>query len=146
MERVVKIPAKIEYACRAILELALRYDNGNPVQVSAISKAQGIPSKFLVQLLLRLKNANLVSSSRGIAGGYSLNKPPDHISLADVFRAIDEGTIELPKLEKTAMNGSGRLFLQIWREVSQDIAKRLEETTIDQLATRLRNEELTYHI
>jgi DNA-binding IscR family transcriptional regulator len=61
----MKIPAKIEYAYKAVLELALRYNKENPVQINTICEAQVVPKKFLIHLLLRLKNANIVNSSRG---------------------------------------------------------------------------------
>lgn len=143
----MKISAKIEYAYKAVLELSLRYNNDVPVQISSISEAQGIPKKFLVQLLLRLKNANLVNSTRGIAGGYYLARPPAQITLADLFRAIDEEIVSLPK-EKRSPQGteSARLFFEIWRGISKEVVNRLEQINFEQLIYRLKNEQLTYQI
>ena len=61
----MNISAKIEYACIAVLELAVNYNSGKPVRIRAIAQTHGIPSRFLVQILLQLKGANLVSSTRG---------------------------------------------------------------------------------
>ena len=143
----MKISAKIEYAYKAVLELSLRYNNDVPVQISSISEAQGIPKKFLVQLLLRLKNANLVNSTRGIAGGYYLARAPAQITLADLFRAIDEEIVSLPK-EKRSTQGteSARLFFEIWRGISKEVVNRLEQINFEQLLYRLKNEQLTYQI
>lgn len=143
----MKISAKIEYAYKAVLELSLRYNNDVPVQISSISEAQGIPKKFLVQLLLRLKNANLVNSTRGIAGGYYLARAPAQITLADLFRAIDEEIVSLPK-EKRSPQGteSARLFFEIWRGISKEVVNRLEQINFEQLIYRLKNEQLTYQI
>ena len=68
------VSAKTEYACLAVLELALSYDSGEPMQVRRLATAHGIPSHFLVQILLQLKNAGLVSSTRGAAGDPSCDE------------------------------------------------------------------------
>ncbi len=68
----MKFTAKTEYACLAVLELARAFDLGEPVRIRTIADEHGIPSRFLVQILLQLKGAGLVSSTRGAAGGYQL--------------------------------------------------------------------------
>ena len=87
----MKLPAKSEYAFKAVIELAIRYNGENPIQLNVISDSQEIPKKFLIQILLRLKSAKIVNSSRGTAGGYFLAKPPSKVSLADVLMAVDDG-------------------------------------------------------
>ena len=82
---LVNISAKTEYACLAILELASSYGTGEPVRIRTIADTHGIPSRFLVQILLQLKGAGLVSSTRGAAGGYRLAKAPNRITLAEVM-------------------------------------------------------------
>ena len=83
------VSAKTEYACLAVFELALSYDSGEPVQVRRLATAHGIPSRFLVQILLQLKNAGLVSSTRGAAGGYRLIRSPEEVTVLEVMEAID---------------------------------------------------------
>jgi Rrf2 family cysteine metabolism transcriptional repressor len=73
-----------------MLELAASYTDPQPVRIKAIAEAQGIPPRFLVQILLHLKTAGLVASVRGAAGGYQLARPPESISLAAVINAIDD--------------------------------------------------------
>ena len=82
------VSAKTEYACLAVLELALSYDSGEPMQVRRLATAHGIPSHFLVQILLQLKNAGLVSSTRGAAGGYRLIRSPEQVTLLEVMEAM----------------------------------------------------------
>ena len=143
----MNLPAKIEYAFKAVLELTVRYGSDSPVQLNTISESQGIPKKFLTQLLLRLKNANIVNSSRGIAGGYNLTRPPSQISLADVFRAIDEDMLEIPKKTKSIKAADAdKLILRIWGEISRQTVKQLERITFDRLAADLKSEQLTYYI
>ena len=143
----MKLPAKVEYAYKAILELSLRYGRSAPVQLSAISEAQGIPKKFLIQLLLRLKNANIVESTRGAAGGYYLTRPPSQISLADVIRAIDESIIDPPRdTRKGRASEAGKLLIRIWEDVAKETVKHLENMTFDKLISKIKTWNLTYQI
>src|SRR5215475_6331543 len=80
----VKVSAKTEYACIAMLELSASYGAHEPVRIRKIAEEHGIPSRFLVQILLQLKGAGLVTSTRGAAGGYQLAKAPEEITLAEV--------------------------------------------------------------
>ena len=84
----MKITKKGEYAMRALVDLALNYKKGLK-QIQDIVRDEDIPEKFLEQILVILRNAGFVESKRGVGGGYSLNKPPDEISLGEVIRLID---------------------------------------------------------
>src|SRR5262249_20895060 len=86
---IMRVSAKAEYACIAMLELAANFAEPQPVRVKAIADAHGIPLRFLVQILLQLKTAGLVASVRGAAGGYQLARRPADITLADIIGAID---------------------------------------------------------
>jgi Rrf2 family protein len=85
----VRISAKTEYACIAMLELAAAHGAGEPVRIRTIADAHGIPSRFLVQILLQLKGAGYVTSTRGAAGGYQLAMSPERITLGEVMNVID---------------------------------------------------------
>ena len=85
----MRISAKAEYACIAMLELAAHQHDTVPVRIKTIAEAQSIPPRFLVQILLQLKTAGLVQSVRGASGGYQLNRSPESITLAEVINAID---------------------------------------------------------
>ena len=81
--------AKAEYACVAMLELASRFADPKPVRLADIANKHGISDRFLVQILLDLKRAGLVDSTRGAYGGYVLGRNPEEISLYDILRVID---------------------------------------------------------
>src|SRR3954471_2950188 len=83
------VSANTEYACIAVLELAARHAQNEPVRIRDIAAAHGIPSRFLVQILLQLKSAGLVQSVRWAAGGYQLAREPDEITLLDVMTVVD---------------------------------------------------------
>ena len=77
----MRISAKAEYACAAMLELAASYGEPQPMRIKAIADAQDISARFLVQILLQLKTAGLVASVRGAAGGYQLARSPEAIGI-----------------------------------------------------------------
>ena len=77
----MRISAKIDYACRALLELSLHWPNNIPLQINTIAQNQQMPVKFLTQILLQLKQIGYVQSVRGKKGGYLLAKAPQKIRL-----------------------------------------------------------------
>jgi Rrf2 family protein len=82
------ISQKARYALRALLYLAAR-GGDQPVQIGEIAAAEGLPRKFLEQILAELKKPGIVRSHRGRSGGYSLGRPAKDISFADVLRVTD---------------------------------------------------------
>jgi len=84
----VRISAKVDYAVRAMAQLAADQSDG-PVKAEHIATAQGIPLKFLLAILNELKRARLVRSQRGLEGGFVLSSPPEGITVADIIRAVD---------------------------------------------------------
>jgi len=84
----MRLSTKGEYASRAMLELARRYQDG-PLHSREISNAQEVPQNFLEQILLLLKRAGYLKSRKGRRGGYVLAKPPGEITVAEVIRVMD---------------------------------------------------------
>src|SRR5262245_57406020 len=129
----MKISAKAEYACTAMLELAAKYGSPRPVQIQAIHDAQGIPARFLVQILLQLKTAGRVASVRGAAGGYQLAKPPDAITLAAIINAIDDRTLSPQSVltgDKITRTPFVDVLLGVWQEVQQQEQRLLDGLTL----------------
>ncbi len=94
----MKISAKAEYACLAVMAMARQGPESPPVHIREISEAYGIPERYLVQILLQLKGAGLVLSTRGASGGYRLARPAESISLGEVLSAVDgpDTTVRVP--------------------------------------------------
>lgn len=142
----MRVSAKAEYACIAMLELAARHRATQPVRVKAIADAHGIPQRFLVQILLQLKGAGLVVSVRGAAGGYQLARSPGEISLADIVHTIDR-----PPQRSDPVASPNSLMVHAvraaWREIQAEEQRLLEELTLDELVRRAREtSELSYQI
>ena len=114
----MKVSAKTEYACIAMLQLAHSFGSGEPVRIRKIAEDHGVPSRFLVQILLQLKGAGYVNSTRGAAGGYELIKPPAEISLLEVMNVI-EGPEALAPPNATADSPAGKVLHSCWQDVAQ---------------------------
>ena len=124
----MKLSAKTEYACLAMLHLAECYADGEPVQLRRVAGEHGIPSRFLVQILLQLKGVGLVSSIRGAGGGYRLAKPPQEITLLDVIEIMDGD--DWPHTSCTKSSPQGELLLGLRRELCAAQRERLEGITL----------------
>ncbi len=141
----MKLSAKTEYACIAMLELAICYDAGEPVRIRNIAEGHGIPARFLVQILLQLKGAGLVNSTRGAAGGYQLAKSPERISLGEVMGVID-GPDELPHATSST-TATAKVLRRAWREVARLEHQALFAMNFADLAERAKGEsEQMYYI
>lgn len=97
----MRFSKKSEYALRALIELTEHY-NRKLLQRHEIGARQNIPIEFLEQILLTLKNAGLLTSRRGVGGGYGLLKPPDTITLGQVIRILDGPLAPIGCVSKTA--------------------------------------------
>jgi Rrf2 family protein len=143
----MRISATAEYACAAMLELASSFGQSRPVQVHCISENTGIPSGFLVQILLDLKKAGLVASVRGKSGGYHLARSPEEVTLAEIILAIADRTItprsELSKLRKGPVV---EVLLEVWQQVHAEELKVLQRHTLAGLLRRTQDTALTYTI
>src|SRR3954452_24432703 len=110
----MRISAKVDYAVRAALELAAA--GGEPIKGEAIADAQGIPLKFLENILGELKHTGIVSSRRGAQGGYWLAKEARAGSPLDIARAVKvplaTSTGEGPKALKS--KGESEPLQKVW--------------------------------
>ena len=129
----MRVSAKADYAARAAAELATAIDS--PVTADRIAEAQGIPAKFLETILLELKHAGIVRSQRGPDGGYTLARPPEDISLADVIRAVDGplANVRGDRPENMEYRGAAEPLTDVWIAVRAALREILETTSLANL-------------
>jgi Rrf2 family protein len=127
----MKISAKAEYGCLAVLALAQRGGDGVRLRIREIAQAQGIPERYLVQILLQLKRAGIVASVRGSAGGYRLARPAESISISEILMAID-GPDRAPA--HAAEEGANSALAAVWESARAAERAVLEGTTIAEVA------------
>ncbi|MBN1590311.1 MAG: Rrf2 family transcriptional regulator [Pirellulales bacterium] len=139
----MKISAKNEYACIAMLELASRFGSDEPVRIRKIAERHGVPPRFLVQILLQLKGAGLVASIRGAAGGYRLIKEPSEVSLGQVMEVIEGGS---RSSRGKVCSGSPdspavKVLLRAWKEVDAVEREMLNKITLADLLERTQDDD-----
>ncbi len=140
----MRVSAKVDYALRAGAELAAAAD-GRPKKGDRIAQAQGIPLKFLENILLDLKHAGLVQSQRGAEGGSWLAKAPDEISLADVIRAVEGpiANVRGERPEQVEYAGAAEPLRQVWIAVRGNLRAVLETVTLADVAADRLPEEVS---
>ncbi|MEA2492940.1 MAG: hypothetical protein QOJ29_851 [Thermoleophilaceae bacterium] len=131
----MRISAKTDYALRAAIELASLAGDG-PVKGELIANAQGIPLRFLENILGDLRNAGIVESRRGVDGGYLLARPAEEIALADVVRAVDGPLANVAGIRPHQLeySGAAEQLREIWVGVRAALRGVLEETTVADVA------------
>ena len=134
----MKISAKAEYACLAVLELALRAAHPDPVRASDIADANGIPQRFLVQILLQLKGAGYVASTRGASGGYRLAIEPSGINLWEIIETIDGPTSANSSAHTGGKSVGWQVLHAVWDSVTRTEQQHLQELDFAQLVEQAR--------
>jgi Rrf2 family protein len=130
----VRISAKADYAVRAMAELASATGTG-PMKGDQVAQAQGIPLKFLLNILSELKHARLVRSYRGAEGGYELARDAKDISLADIIRAVEGplASVHEVRPEEIRYEGAAASLQDVWIAVRANLRAVLEVVSLSDL-------------
>jgi len=131
----MKFSTRSSYGLRAISHLARNYQK-EPISLAKIAQAEKISQAYLERLFARLKKANLVTSSKGMAGGYQLTKKPSQIAVLDVLGAL-EGNISVFR----CLNNSGKIVCslkacpsaKVYQKVQKAINQSLKSMTLKDL-------------
>ena len=127
---IMRLSTKSRYAVTSLLDMVMNSQDG-PVSLAEISKRQGISLSYLEQLFAKMRRNNLVVSTRGPGGGYSLSTPPEEVSISDIICAVDD---KVEVTNKDAMAGSAAyepcLTEQLWEELSEQISTYLTNISL----------------
>jgi Rrf2 family protein len=136
----MKVPTRVRYALRAIVEIAERESNV-PVPIRDFAEAQGISSKYAKQLMNHLGKAGIVQGFRGVGGGYALAKSPDDITVFDIYNALREDVSLAPCVARDiGCERQNRCAAKdFWVQMNRVIQKELSSTTVGDL---LRNRRI----
>jgi Rrf2 family protein len=131
----VRVSAKVDYALRAAVELAA-LESDWPVKGERLAGGQGIPLRFMENILGELRQAGLVASKRGADGGYLLARPPADIALADVIRAVDGPLANIGGLrpDQLEYEGTAVPMKDVWVAVRSSLRSVLEYVTLADVA------------
>lgn len=133
----MKITASVEYAMQALLEIANSSQAGKPIAAREIADVQGIPLKFLENILAKLRHGSIIESIRGASGGYILTRAASDISVADVIRCV-EGPLAAvgdKAPESAKYKGNAKHLTDAWIVTRVSLRDALEEISLDQLLT-----------
>ena len=139
----VKLSVKSDYAARAVLWLCQHYQEGVARTVEEMASAQGIPSNYLVQILIELKSAHIVKSQRGKDGGYLLGRPPAEITFGDVLRCVHGEIFDSPGLGPSPSPAELR---QAWSQLRDAVNKAADAITFQQLLESSSEKAKMYYI
>jgi Rrf2 family protein len=133
MMRGVQVTAKVDYAVRALLELAAS-DAGRMTR-DELAAAQDIPPRYLEAVLLQLRQTGLVTGQRGSSGGYSLGRAADEISVAEVSRAVDGplALVQGQRPERVTYAGKSQHLNELWIGLRAAVRSVMETVTIADL-------------
>lgn len=139
----MRVSTRGDYACRALLSLALHGDGDMPTSVRDIAERTGLPPPYLEQILLALKGAGLVRSKRGVGGGYVLARGPEAITLGEIVSAVD-GPIVVGDFGPPHVNGAcdheGQcVLLDVWADLSGRMRQHLDSFHLSDMVARSRD-------
>ena len=138
----MKLTTKGRYAVMAMADLAL-YERLGPISLKDISVRQNISLAYLEQIFIKLKNNNLVRSSRGASGGYILEKPASEIKLSSIIFAVDE-EVKMLNCKKSSKRGCTNkttkcITHNLWDQLDQHINGFFEKIKLQDLVKQNSN-------
>ena len=134
----MRVSAKVDYALRAMAELAAAPPGLTTAE--QLATAQQIPPKFLESILSQLRSGGLVASQRGAEGGYQLARPAEEISVAEVIRELEGpiATVRGVRPDELEYDGAAEGLRDVWLELRTQIRGVLEHTTLADIAAAQR--------
>ena len=141
----MKLSTKGRYAVMALADIA-KFDPNLPISLRDISIRQGISLNYLEQIFVKLKKNKIVVSSRGVNGGYLLNREPGEIKISDILDAVDEKvkTIGCTKNSKKGCNGKSVKCIthNLWDELENYINIFLNKKKLSDLLNQNNERQL----
>lgn len=130
---VMRVSQKLEYACRAMVQLAQHYDGQTLTRLDDIAQREAVSANFLVQILNDLKRSDLIISKRGKTGGYLLACDPREINMLQITKAVEPGILS-PNVSHDGE--SGRVIYQAWEQIHEALVKEMSSITLDTISTQ----------
>ena len=134
---------KSDYATRAVLCLSRHYPDGTALRMEDVADEQGVPPKYLPQILIELKSRGIVRSVRVKEGGYLLARPPAEITLGDVLRAVQGPLFDTPALSDSHCPPELR---RAWQKLQHSLEVAADAITFQQMLEEGAEKEKMYYI
>ncbi|MDP2719211.1 MAG: Rrf2 family transcriptional regulator [Dehalococcoidia bacterium] len=147
----MKLSTRGSYGTRAMLYLALHYDEG-PIQLKEIARTQAVSERYLEHLIIALKVAGMVNSTRGARGGFVLARNPSLIKISEIVQVLEGSLSPMVCIEEpgSCLRSTGCVTRDLWTEMKMAMVGVLETTTLQNLVERYKAKEqslqATYNI
>ncbi len=127
----MRVSTRVEYGILALTDIAMNSKNGESVSTLEISQRQGISKKYLELILPLLRQAGLIKAQKGKAGGYTLNRIPEKITIAEVLNALDTSILE--EMDVTEDEGALRSAVDqcLWGNINTYLKDYTGKMTLD---------------
>jgi len=126
----MRISQKLEYACRALAQLAKHAGAGHLTRLDDLAQREAVSANFLVQILNDLRRAGIIESRRGMSGGYLLAGEPQSITLRQIVEAVDPTLLQA---SVSAEGESGAAVLKVWKQVGGEVVAALDGATLAEM-------------
>lgn len=128
----MNITSKTQYGLKAMLDIVYHHRAG-PVQRRHIAARQGIPTDYMDQILMRLRNSGLIHSLRGREGGYHLALEPNEITVWDIVRAVEDEpyTVDCPRIDPECSYATAVISDPAWSEIERRIEESLRSKSLE---------------
>ena len=133
---MVELSCKSEYAILALLELADRYDEGEPMQIRQIAAEQSIPDRYLEQLLATMRRCGLIRSQRGAKGGYILAREPWKITLLEIINCLEGSDFDRSEKDSPAQTVESAVIWEVWQEARSIANSVLQKYTLQDMCEK----------
>lgn len=138
----MRVSTRVQYGVLALADIALYSENGSSVSGPDIAERQDISQKYLEQILTHLKQAGLIRAQKGVRGGYTLSRPADRISIADILNALDNSILE----EQDEPDDSDEHNLRsavdscLWRKMNRSLIDFAEKRNLSEFIQECRDQ------
>ncbi|MEM9098595.1 MAG: Rrf2 family transcriptional regulator [Pseudomonadota bacterium] len=142
---MLRLSRKTMLAMEAVLDVAYNA-RPDPVQSKDITKRQGIPQRYLEQVMQQLVHRGILKGVRGPKGGYTLARERRKITVADVVRVVDQLDAETDKDPISAAELGERVIAPLWSETQEALLAELDKITMEDLCQKARSLDIAHGV
>lgn len=141
----MKISTKVEYGIIALIDIAINIESNEFVTAVSIAERQGISKNYLEQILTPLRQAGIITGTKGSQGGYSLNKEPKDLKMSFVLNALDRNLLGISSENSNKYDQNMKLAINnmLWNKIDSAILKIAQDTTLNDLVEEYKKHNIS---
>jgi Rrf2 family protein len=139
---MLRLSKKLLFAIEAVVDIAY-HAGADPVRSADISRRQGIPRRYLEQVLQSLVHTNVLAGQRGPRGGYRLAREKRRISVGEIIRVVRGlENADDPAAETDGSQIGVEVVRPLWLDMQEEMMTRFDAITIEDLCQRARDRQI----